>query len=79
MKLGVQIQVTPPFLKTCQWSANFSASLTPRQCGYVVPRFNNRAVAAMLDGHVENFSLRQMQDMRHWYNTADRADFVLQP
>lgn len=72
-------QVTPPHLKTRQWAANYSPSLTPNQWGYVAPRFNNRAVAALLDGHAENFSLQQMQDMRHWCNTADRADFVLTP
>jgi len=72
-------QVTPPFLKTRQWAANYSPSLMPSQWGYVAPRFNNRAVAALLDGHVETFSLQQMQDMRHWCNTADRPDFVLTP
>jgi prepilin-type N-terminal cleavage/methylation domain-containing protein len=72
-------QVTPPYLKTRQWSANYSASLSPNQWGFVAPRFNNRAVAALLDGHAENFTLQQMQDMRHWCNTADRADFVLPP
>jgi prepilin-type N-terminal cleavage/methylation domain-containing protein len=72
-------QVTPPFLKARQWAAEYSPSLTPAQWGYVAPRFNNRAVAALLDGHVETFGLQQMQDMRHWCNTAVRADFVLTP
>ncbi len=72
-------QVTPPFLKTRQWAATYASSLTPNQWGYVAPRFNNRAVAALLDGHIENFSLQQMQDMRHWCNSADRANFVLPP
>lgn len=72
-------QVTPPYLRARQWAASYSPSLTPDQWGFVAPRFNNsRAVAALLDGHVENFNLRQMQDMRHWCNTADRPDFVLQ-
>lgn len=72
-------QVTPPFLKTRQWAENHSPSLTPAQWGNVAPRFNNRAVASMLDGHAETFDLRQMQDMRRWCNKADRADFVLPP
>jgi prepilin-type N-terminal cleavage/methylation domain-containing protein len=72
-------QVTPPSLKTRQWAASYSPALPPNQWGYVAPRFNNRAVAALLDGHVESFSLQAMQDMRHWGNTADRADFVLTP
>jgi len=72
-------QVTPPYLRARQWAASYSPSLTPDQWGFVAARFNNsRAVAALLDGHVENFNLRQMQDMRHWCNTADRPDFVLQ-
>lgn len=72
-------QVTPPYLKTRQWAANYSPSLTPSQWGYVAPRLNNRAVAALLDGHVESFTLQQMQDMRHWCNSADRADWTLTP
>ena len=71
-------QVTPPYLKARQWATNYSSSLTPNQWGFVAPRFNNRAVAALLDGHVENFNLQEMQDMRHWCDRADRADFVLQ-
>jgi hypothetical protein len=72
-------QVTPPYLKNRQWAPSYSPSLSPSQWGNVAPRFNNRAVAALLDGHAENFSLPPMQDMRHWCNTADRADFVLRP
>ncbi|MEO8427311.1 MAG: prepilin-type N-terminal cleavage/methylation domain-containing protein [Verrucomicrobiota bacterium] len=72
-------QVTPPYLKSRQWAANFSPSLSPHQWGFVAPRFSRRAVAAMLDGHVANFGLQEMQDMRHWCNTADRSDFILQP
>ena len=46
--------------------------------GAVVPRLSHqRAVAAILDGHVEKFDLKQMQDMRHWCNRADRADWTL--
>jgi prepilin-type N-terminal cleavage/methylation domain-containing protein len=72
-------QVTPPNLKARQWAASYSDSLAPNQWGFVAPRFsNNHAVAALLDGHVENLNLQQMQDMRHWCNMADRPDFTLQ-
>ena len=71
-------QATAPFLKTRQWVANYSPSLIPSQWGFVAPRFNERAVAAQLDGHVESLNLQQMQDMRRWCNTADRPDFTLQ-
>lgn len=70
-------QVKPPFEKTRKWAASYSPSLDPAKWGFVAPRFDNRSVAAMLDGHVENFGLQEMQDMRRWCNTADRADFVL--
>jgi prepilin-type N-terminal cleavage/methylation domain-containing protein len=72
-------QVTPPYLKMRQWAASYSASPAPNQWGFVAPRFNNRAVAALLDGHAENFNLKEMQDMRHWCNRADRPDWVLTP
>jgi prepilin-type N-terminal cleavage/methylation domain-containing protein len=71
-------QVTPPYLASRRWAADYSQSISPSQWGFVAPRFNNQAVAALLDGHVENFDLREMQDMRHWCNTADRSDFTLQ-
>lgn len=71
-------QVTPPYLRTRQWAASYSASLTPNQWGFVAPRFNNnRVVAAMVDGHAEGLGLTEMQDMRRWCNRADRADWTL--
>jgi prepilin-type N-terminal cleavage/methylation domain-containing protein len=72
-------QVLPPYLKSRSWAAQYSATRSPSDWGFVAPRSNSRAVAALLDGHAALFDLRQMQDMRHWCNTADRADFVLQP
>lgn len=72
-------QVTPPYLKTRQWAADYSAGLTPNQWGFAAPRYGNRAVAALLDGHVQNFNLAEMQDMRHWCNRADRPDWILAP
>ncbi|HVU07498.1 MAG TPA: type II secretion system protein [Verrucomicrobiae bacterium] len=70
-------RVTPPYEQTRQWAANYSPSLSPTDWGYVAPRFNNHAVAALLDGHCENFSLEQMQDMRHWCNRATAPDWTL--
>ncbi len=73
-------QVTPPYLKARQWAASYSPSLAPSQWGFVAPRFNdNHAVAALLDGHVENFRLQAMQDMRRWCNRADRPNWTLTP
>jgi len=70
-------RVTPPYMRTRQWANDYSASLAPAQWGQVAPRFNNRTVAALLDGHVAEFNLEQMQDMRHWCNRADRPDWTL--
>ena len=72
-------QVTPPCLKTRLWATNYSSLLTPNQWGFVAPRFNNHAVAALLDGHVESFNVQEMQDMRHWCNRADRSGWTLSP
>jgi prepilin-type N-terminal cleavage/methylation domain-containing protein len=70
-------QITPPYLKTRQWAASYSPAAAPNFWGFVSPRFNNRSVAALLDGHVENFNMTEMQDMQHWCNRADRADWTL--
>jgi prepilin-type N-terminal cleavage/methylation domain-containing protein len=72
-------QVTPPYLTSRQWSASYSDSQQPNQWGFVSPRFNQHSVAALLDGHVESFDLRQMQDMRHWCNRATQPDWTLGP
>lgn len=73
-------QVTPPYLQTRQWAGIFTGALTPSQWGFVAPRMNNRrAVAALLDGHAENYDLAKTQDMRHWCNRAERADWTLTP
>jgi prepilin-type N-terminal cleavage/methylation domain-containing protein len=72
-------QVTPPFVTGREWAAAFSPSTSPDQWGFAAPRFDYRAVAALLDGHTETFNLAQMQDMRHWCNLADRADWTLTP
>lgn len=71
-------QVTPPYLKTRQWVADYSSSLSPDKWGFVAPRFDFRAVTAMLDGHAQTLNLRELQDMQHWCNTADRPDFIVQ-
>ena len=73
-------QITPPCLKTRQWAADYSPGAEPNMWGFVAPRFNNNhAVAAQMDGHVENFSLTEMQDMTHWCNRANRAGWTLTP
>ncbi len=70
-------QVTPPYLRTRQWSADYSPTASPNLWGNVAPRLSTRAVSATLDGHAEILDLKGMQDMRHWCNRADRPDWVL--
>ncbi len=70
-------RITPPTEQTRQWAASYSSSLSPSDWGYVAPRFNNHAVAAILDGHVEEFNLDQMQDFGHWCNRATTSDWKL--
>jgi len=69
--------VHPPSLRNRQWDTTFSAARPPEKFGYVHPRWNGRAVSAMTDGHVEPLNETEIQDMRHWANTADRADWTV--
>jgi prepilin-type N-terminal cleavage/methylation domain-containing protein len=69
--------VHPPYLVTRQWDAAFSAARPPEKFGYVHPRWNSRAVTAMTDGHAEPLNQIELQDMRHWGNAADRADWTM--
>jgi prepilin-type N-terminal cleavage/methylation domain-containing protein len=70
-------RVTPPYLTTRQWAADFSPTATPDQWGQVAPRFNSHSVTALVDGHAEEFNLQQMQDMQHWCNRATYANWTL--
>lgn len=70
--------VHPPYMTRRQWSSDFEAPQAPEKWGYVHPRWNRRAVAAMTDGHAEALTETELQDMRRWANTANRPDWVLQ-
>ncbi len=69
-------KIWPPNSAMRKWGANFN-STDPSQWGFVHPRWSNRAVTAMTDGHVESLDATGLQDMRHWCNTANRADWVV--
>ena len=71
--------VYPPAIRTRQWDASFNYAAEPAKFGYVHPRWNNRAVTAMTDGHVESLKTDELQDMRHWCNVADAPNWTLQP
>jgi prepilin-type N-terminal cleavage/methylation domain-containing protein len=70
-------QVTPPNLLARRWAVEYFRGLAPNQWGFVAPRFNNKAVAAFLDGPADHLGIREMQDMRHWCNLAESPDFTL--
>lgn len=72
-------QVTPPLLSSRKWAPEWSSKANPKEWGFVAPRFEKRAIAAMLDGHAQTLNLNQQQDMRFWCNTATSTDFTLRP
>ncbi len=57
-------------------SNNFNPSAVAGTWGMMDMRYHNKAVTAMVDGHVEMQSLEQLRDMRKWANMADRADWT---
>lgn len=70
--------VKSPYFMARRWSEDFHPGDGPEAWGHVHPRFSNRAVASMVDGHVEALDRRELEDMRHWANQADRPDWTLQ-
>lgn len=70
-------QVKSPYFMARRWSQDFSAADGPEAWGNVHPRFTQRAVTGMIDGHVEAMNHRELQDMQHWSNQADRPDWSL--
>ncbi len=71
-------QVKSPYFMARRWSQAFNPADGPEAWGHVHPRFSGRAVTGMLDGHVEAMNHRELQDMQHWSNQADRPDWSLQ-
>ncbi len=72
-------RILAPYLRARQWADSFNAAAAPDKFGYVHPRWNNRAVTAQTDGHVESVKATGLTDMRRWANLADRADWTVQP
>ena len=72
-------QVTPPSLNDRMWTDKWDPQCTPKDWGFVAPRFDLRAVTSMMDGHAQLLGLSGMQNMGHWCNTADSAGFTLSP
>ena len=69
--------VKPPFLAARRWAVEWNPADGPEAWGYVHPRFGNRAVAGMADGHADSINRGSLQDMQYWANPADRPDWTL--
>lgn len=62
--------VVPPRLWRTQWSRPFDPKKTSASFGNVDLRWDNKAICAFLDGHVEMLGEEEIVDMRRWSNTA---------
>ncbi|MBI3415160.1 MAG: prepilin-type N-terminal cleavage/methylation domain-containing protein [Verrucomicrobia bacterium] len=70
-------KVLPPYFMARRWAVNWNPDDGPEAWGHVHPRYNERAIVAAVDGHVEALTTRAIQDMRRWANLADKPDWVL--
>ncbi len=69
-----------PYLLNRRWAAQWSPDLPAKDWGFVSMRGASRGVpTGFLDGHTGILDENQIQDMRHWSDRADRADWLLQP
>ncbi len=73
-RLSGYFKVEAPNFTARRWSESYSSSASPEEFGYVDFRWEKRAVAAMLDGHVELLDFERMNDMRRWSNQAGSAN-----
>ena len=63
-------QVKSPGFTGIRWSGKWDPAAPAEDYGFVDMRYDRKAVAAMLDGHVELLDEDQIQDMRRWSNQA---------
>lgn len=73
-RLSGYFKVEAPYFTSRKWISSEKPSKLPEENGFVDFRWGDKAVAAMLDGHVELLDFAQMQDMRRWCNLAAEAD-----
>lgn len=69
--------VKPPFLMARRWAVDFNPEDGPEAWGHIHPRHSQRVITAVVDGHVDSLTRREIQDMRRWANPADKSDWVL--
>lgn len=66
--------IKSPRLTSNRWLGTYEEKRPYYDFGAVHPRFQNRAVCAMADGHVEMLGIEDLRDMRRWSNQAAMAD-----
>lgn len=57
-------------------SNKFDPNATPHSWGFVDPRWGDKAVTGMVDGHAAMRSLEELRDMRRWSNKANVPDWT---
>ena len=79
-EIGGNFIVKPPKFWRTKWSPKFDTNQPAANFGNVAPRWEGRAVCAFLDGSVRTLDETELQDSRHWSNTAcerDEENFVV--
>jgi prepilin-type processing-associated H-X9-DG protein len=72
-RLHGYFKVEAPNFTGRNWANSYSEPTDPAKFGNVDFRWSGKAVAAMLDGHVELLDFEQINDMRRWSNQASTA------
>jgi prepilin-type N-terminal cleavage/methylation domain-containing protein/prepilin-type processing-associated H-X9-DG protein len=62
-----------------KWQTTYDADAAEPglNAGFVSLRHNNRAAVAMLDGHAEQLTFSELDDMRLWADQADAKDWAV--
>lgn len=71
-------KIQSPYLTRRLWDNQYSDSASPDRFGFVHPRYNQKAITAFFDGHAEGLGTDELQNMKHWSNTATKPDWALQ-
>jgi prepilin-type N-terminal cleavage/methylation domain-containing protein len=71
---GYYMVQAPAVVGTLWSSKTYAEDSPPAHHGYVDFRYENRAVVAHLDGHVDMLGETDLRDMRRWSNLAAMAD-----
>jgi prepilin-type N-terminal cleavage/methylation domain-containing protein len=62
------------------WESSYNefAEVPDRNSGRVSLRFSGKGIAGLLDGHAEQWDWEEFNDMRHWSDQANSADWALE-